>query len=68
MQSRTALTVLPYRKHAVSLPPPKRRTKGRLGIQDVWDFALFSLVLWILVRRFALRPPDHGERLYDRAA
>jgi hypothetical protein len=29
---------------------------------------LFSFVLWILLRRFALRPPDRGERLYDRAA
>jgi hypothetical protein len=29
---------------------------------------LFSLVLWVLLRRFTLRPPDRGERLYDRAA
>lgn len=28
---------------------------------------LFSFVLWILLR-FALRPPDRGEKLYDRAA
>ncbi len=30
--------------------------------------ALCFLVAWILLRRFALRPPDRGERLYDRAA
>jgi hypothetical protein len=30
--------------------------------------ALCSLAAWILLRRFAGRRPDRGERLYDRAA
>jgi hypothetical protein len=29
---------------------------------------LFSVLAWLLLRRFAARPPDHVERIYDRAA
>ena len=29
---------------------------------------LCSSVAWVLLRRFAVRPPDSGEKLYDRAA